>query len=101
MYLVQILLPTADNEGRPFDDALFAGIQKNLTDRFGGVTAHVRAPAKGVWAAHGKQAVDDIVTVEVMTPDLDRSWWSGFRAQLERELRQQQIIVRAQAIETI
>lgn len=101
MYLIQILLPTADNEGRPFDQALLAGIQKDLADRFGGVTAHIRAPAKGVWSHRGKQNIDDIAIVEVMTDVLDRPWWREFRARLERELRQEQIIVRVQEIALI
>ena len=101
MYLVQILLPTADNEGRPFDDELLADVQRTLTDKFGGVTAHLRAPAKGVWSHQGKHAVDDIATVEVMTPDLDRAWWKEFRARLERELRQEQIVIRVQTMDLI
>lgn len=101
MHLIQILLPTADNQGRPFADALLADIQRDLTDLFGGVTAHIRAPAKGVWSHEGKHDVDDIAIVEVMSEDLDRAWWRDFRARLERELRQEQIIVRTQIIELI
>jgi hypothetical protein len=101
MHLVQILLPTADNDGRPFDEEIVSKVQKTLTDKFGGVTAHIRAPAKGVWSHHGKHAVDDIVTVEVMVEKVDHAWWKEFRTRLERELRQEQIVIRVQAIELI
>lgn len=101
MYLIQILLPTADNDGHPFDEGVILEVQQRLTDKFGGVTAHIRAPAKGVWAHRGTHNVDDIVTVEVMADALDRAWWREFREGLERELRQEKIVVRAQPIELI
>jgi hypothetical protein len=35
------------------------------------------------------------VIFEVMTDDLDRVWWSGFRKDLERRFRQENVVVRA------
>jgi hypothetical protein len=101
MYLVQILLPTADNEGKPYGDQVFADIQKRLTETFGGVTAYSRAPAKGVWSHQGKNEFDDIVIVEVMAGNFDRAWWQSLRAVLQTQLRQKQIVIRAQAIEIV
>jgi hypothetical protein len=75
---------------------MFAGIRRELTDRFGGVTAYMRAPARGAWkTGDGDEARDDIVIVEVMTPDLDRDWWDAYRRRLEELLRQEAIVVRA------
>ena len=45
MRLIQILLPTHDNDGQPFPHATFATVRRELTDAFGGVTAYTRAPA--------------------------------------------------------
>jgi len=96
-YLVQILLPLYDNEGHPFDTSEYIQLRSELADRFGGVTAYTRAPARGVWKddATGETQRDDIVIFEVMTDTLDRKWWSAFRQHLEEHFRQDTLIVRA------
>jgi hypothetical protein len=96
MYLVQILLPVYDNEGHAFEPVDYAQLRSELADRFGGVTAYTRAPARGVWKGDsGETTRDDIVIFEVMTGELDRAWWSAFRRELERRFRQESVIVRA------
>jgi hypothetical protein len=96
MFLVQILLPLYDNEGHAFEPSDYVQLRSELADRFGGVTAYTRAPARGVWKGDtGETTRDDIVIFEVMTEELDRSWWSGFRRDLERRFRQDTVIVRA------
>jgi len=96
MFLVQILLPLFDNEGHPFEPSDYVQLRSELADRFGGVTAYTRAPARGVWKDDtGETTRDDIVIFEVMTEELDRSWWSSFRRDLERRFRQDTVIVRA------
>lgn len=95
MHRVEIFLPLADNEGRRFPRDAYRGVREQLVARFGGVTAFTRAPAEGV-VVDGDDAVrDDIVIYEVMTDALDRAWWRGFRAALERDFRQDEILVRA------
>ncbi len=101
-YLVQILLPERDNAGVRFAPSVMAGIRKTLSDRFGGVTAFTRAPAEGSWSPDGgATSTDDIVVVEVMVEDLNEAWWRDFRQQLERDLRQAEIVVRAHQILTL
>ena len=96
MYLVQILLPLYDNEGHAFEALDYVQLRSELADRFGGVTAYMRAPARGVWKDDsGETSRDDIVIFEVMTAELDREWWTGFRKHLERRFRQESVIVRA------
>ena len=96
MYLVQILLPLYDNEGHAFEPVVFVQLRSELADRFGGVTAYMRAPARGVWKDDtGETTRDDIVIFEVMTEELERGWWTGFRKDLERRFRQESVIVRA------
>jgi hypothetical protein len=96
MYLVQILLPLYDNEGHAFEALDYVQLRSELADRFGGVTAYMRAPARGVWRGDsGETARDDIVIFEVMTAELDRPWWTGFRKHLEPRFRQDSVIVRA------
>lgn len=96
MYLVQILLPMFDNEGLAFEPDDYVQLRSELADHFGGVTAYMRAPARGVWKDDsGGTTRDDIVIFEVMSEELDREWWTSFRKDLERRFRQESVIVRA------
>jgi hypothetical protein len=96
MHLVQVLLPLYNPQGDPFGGDLFAAVRLQLTERFGGVTAYARAPAKGLWKdADGEVARDDIVVYEVMTDELDTGWWSGYRERLRMRFEQEDLVIRA------
>ena len=95
-WLVQILLPLFDNAGNPFDRSTYTVVRRELTDAFGGVTAHLQAPAEGLWEdEEGHIRRDRVVILEVMTPQVDRDWWSRYRADLEARFRQDVIVVRS------
>ena len=99
MNLVQLLLPLYDGEGARFPAAQFDAVARELTERFGGLTAYARSPAAGLWEERpGRTRRDDIVVYEVMVESLDPGWWAGYRARLEGEFRQQELVVRAQEI---
>ncbi len=95
--IVQILLPLTDNAGRPFGEADYAPLIDLLTAEFGGITAHMRAPAAGLWTSDGAERPthDDVVLVEVMVDGVDAEWWSTFRHELMRRFRQDDVVVRA------
>ncbi len=95
MHLVQILLPLADNAGRRFGGEAYARVRQELAERFGGITSFTRAPAEGVWKDGERTSRDDIVVFEVMTREVDRSWWERYRAALEQRFDQEAIVVRA------
>ena len=95
MYLVEILLPLYDNEGRGFGAEAFNRLRDELAERFGGVTTFRRSPAEGVWAEGGEVSRDEVIIFEVMADALDRAWWGEYRAGLERRFRQKKIVVRA------
>ncbi len=102
MHLVQFLLPLRDNEGRPFSRADFEHVRTELTERFGGVTSFLQSPAAGLWKEEeGGTSRDELVLYEVMAETLDRAWWKGYRAELERRFRQEVILVRALGVETL
>ena len=97
MYLIQLLLPVRDDGGRPFPRQLYERLAGELTERFGGVTAYTRAPAKGLWEEEAGEPVrDDIVVYETMAEELDERWWAALRRRLERDFRQDELVVRAQ-----
>jgi hypothetical protein len=98
MHLIEILLPLRDNEGHAFGADKYGAIRQDLTERFGGMTAFTRSPAEGTTADDRGTVHDDIVVFEVMTDTLDHEWWRAYRRSLEREFRQDKIVVRASAI---
>jgi hypothetical protein len=101
MHLVQILIPLRDNAGHSYDQALFKTINAALVEAFGGVTAFSRSPAKGTWVNADHEERDDVMVVEVMVQTLDKAWWQSFRRQLEGQMGQTEIVVRAHAIDRI
>ena len=101
-WLIQILLPLFDNDGRRFGEEPFTRTRGELLERFGGLTAHQRAPAKGLWKTdEGEVARDDVAVFEIMADDLDRPWWDAYRRELERRFRQDTIVIRALAHERL
>ena len=101
MRIIEILLPLYRNDGSPQPQALFASVREEMVKRFGGLTAFTRSPAEGLWEQDGERSGDEIVIFEVMADWLDRTWWTEYRAQLERDFEQEAIVVRARAIELL
>ena len=102
MHLVQLFLPLRDNEGSAFPGALYEGVRADLAEMFGGVTAFTRAPATGLWEDEGGDVQrDDVVLFEVMAERLDHAWWRAFRQALEQRFRQDEVLIRATAVERL
>lgn len=101
MHLVQILLPLTDNRGKPLGRQHYEEIKRDLTKRFKGLTAYSRAPAEGLWKPRRWTKRDEIVVYEVMASGLDVGWWRRYRKRLEKLLRQESIVIRAQQIEVL
>lgn len=98
MHLIQILLPTYDNDGRKFSQEIYGRIGNELVARFSGLTAYTRAPAEGSWTRGDETARDEIVVFEVMVQELDEQWWSQYRMELEGRLRQEHVVIRTNPI---
>ena len=96
MHLIEIFLPAQD---------AFAtkrrALAQELADRFGGLTAFTRAPAKGLFENGGDHVEDDIVIFEIMSGALERNWWTALRARLERDFQQDEIVIRTTTIERL
>ncbi len=102
MFLVEFFLPVFDNGGTRFTKEEFDRVRRDLTERFGGVTAFMRSPAMGLWADEtGLVRRDDLVSFEIMTEALDRDWWRSYREQLGARFRQQEIVMRASSFERL
>ena len=75
MHLIHILLPLNDNKGKALPKKLFRAVADEMTVKFGGLTAHTRAPAEGLWKEGSSETdKDEIVIYEVMTEELDEAW---------------------------
>jgi hypothetical protein len=99
MFLIQLLLPvTGDTAGAP---ANVATTMRELAERFDGLTAYIRSPARGLWTApDGHTERDDVMLVEIVTDGFDRAWWRTYQKSLAERFAQQEIHVRAFAIQT-
>lgn len=99
MHLIQLLLPLHDNDGRDFPPAHFSQVRAELTERFGGVTAFIRAPAVGLWKESAADVSrDEVVMFEVLAEHLDQNWWSLYRKQLQNKFRQNEVLIWASNI---
>jgi hypothetical protein len=102
MDLVQLLLPLFDQDGKAQPRSCFREVERELIQRFGGLTAYLRSPAKGRWlTVDGEVEPDDIVIFEVMTESIDHAWWKSYRERLSRRFGQDDLVVRAMQIERL
>jgi hypothetical protein len=102
MHLIELFLPISDNTGQAFPTALFDAVRARLTGQFGGVTAFLRTPAVGAWEDDGGAVRrDEVVLFEVMVPHVDHGWWAAYRTELEARFRQDEILIRASAVERL
>lgn len=102
MHLVRFYLPLYDNAGAPFARTLFDAVRAELTETFGGVTAHVRSPAVGAWEDDGGDVCrDDVVLFEVVADELDRAWWRSYRARLEARFAQDEVMVLSSPVDAL
>jgi hypothetical protein len=98
VHRVQLLLPLSYDDGGAIPRRTLAEVRRELTERFGGVTAYGRAPAQGWWRRGERTRRDDIVVVEVMVARVDASWWRRYRRRLERTLRQRELVIRSHRV---
>ena len=101
MVLIQLLLP-ATGVARADGVAPLAQTRRELAERFNGLTAYLRSPAKGSWTApDGHAEQDDVVMVEIVTETFDRAWWRTYAATLAARFDQERIHVRAVPVEML
>jgi hypothetical protein len=102
MHLVQLLLPTRDRQGTPFPSESMTQTRIELVEQFGGVTAYLRAAASGAWVnGDGVLQRDEVVMVEVLVDTFDRDWWRSYALMLAVRFEQEEMHIRAMAVEVI
>ena len=99
MHLIELFLPLFDSEGNHFPEKIFSDLKNELTDAFGGLTIHSKAPATGLWKPEQEEPVKDaIVIYEIMTEDLDEDYWQNLKRQLQKDLQQDELMIRSTQI---
>lgn len=58
----------------------------------------LRAPGQGLWQSGGSTEKDSIAVIEVIVEEIDDGYWHALRGRRERELSQDEIVIRAQKI---
>lgn len=100
-HLIEILLPKARGDGAPVSKGWFAALLAELAGRFGGVTSFIRASGEGLWDDGRGTERDEIAVIEVMAEGFDDAYWSALKQRLERELAQDEIIIRASLVQRL
>jgi hypothetical protein len=102
MYLFEIFLPLTLNDGTKQPVELFARVREELIERFGGVTAFIRSPAKGVWQLEeNERTEDEIVIYEVMSESVDQLGWQTYKREIEQRFQQQELLFRTSRVDLI
>ena len=102
MVLIQLLLPITHADASPGVSTPLVETARELGRTFGGLTAYVRSPAKGLWTSpSGRMDEDEVVMIEVVTDRFDRPWWKQYSSLLARRFGQDAIHVRAMPIELL
>ncbi|HYT91601.1 MAG TPA: hypothetical protein VEL76_23010 [Gemmataceae bacterium] len=80
-----LYLPLTDNEGKPFADELFDGVERQLLARFTGLTAQQRDfPLRGIWQGESRLYLDQVIVMTVL--DFRRRGSARFITQFKRAL---------------
>lgn len=94
-HLVQILLPLVTGNGKGLEKDLFEDLLQELTDRFGGATNFKQSPGQGHWDSGKQIEKDSVALIEVVTNGLDEDYFRKLKTRLEKELSQDEIMIRA------
>jgi hypothetical protein len=94
MHMIHLLLPLHDNNRRQFEPQQFQIVRRELTERFGGVTAFLRSPAVGLWKEDDETVSrDEVVMFEILSDRFDEHWWQEYRRKLEADFKQDEILI--------
>ena len=102
MFLIHILVPLTNNNGNKFQPQKFNKLKKLLIKKFHGLTVFSHSPAEGLWQKTKKTVKQEpIIVFEIMTETKDNKWWQDLRIKLEKEFKQEYIVIRILTMECI
>jgi len=97
-----ICVPLFFNDGSPIDALELQTIQKRLLAQFGGLTSFPQ-PNDGFWTMGNVMYRDAIVVYRVLAADSEasRRFLTQLKADLKRELQQQEILIIERDVDTL
>lgn len=89
-----LYVPLAYNDGRPIEGRKLVRLRERLLAEFGGLTFFPQ-PNQGFWTFGGITYHDNIVIYRVITakPKVARRFFAQLKADLKRDLRQEEILI--------
>ena len=100
----EIYLPLKYNDGKDIEPEKIRQIKEELIAKFGAITASSRSsPYQGTWKYGGVEYIDDIIKVEIITPDdkLTKGFLKDFKERLKESLQQIDILITTHGIQVI
>lgn len=89
-----LYVPLAYNDGRPIEGRKLVRLRERLLAEFGGLTFFPQ-PNQGFWTFGGITYHDNIVIYRVISgkPKIARRFFAQLKADLKRDLRQEEILI--------
>jgi hypothetical protein len=102
MKLVQLYIPLASAGRAGASVANLKALQEQLTERFGGSTAMIGSPLRGLWRESGEEVEEDrIVVFEIILKCVEKRWWLNLKIELEEKFRQKEVLIRILPVEIL
>jgi hypothetical protein len=92
-YRFELLIPSADNRGRPFPWSKIEKVSSTLLDRFEGCRTQPLTPYLGLWKFRGTVYREGLLLFTVDAPRSDESlaWMPAYKERLKRQFKQIEI----------
>lgn len=94
-----LFVPLHFNDGKRIPDAKIASLKQRLVERFGGVT-HFPQTNEGVWKVGRATFRDEITILRVLADDdaAADDFFPALKAEMERDLRQEEVLIIAREV---
>lgn len=92
--LIQLFLPLADNQGKLFPPAYFNAVKQQLTQKFSGLSVYENSPVNGSWKDKAEVKKDSLLVYEVMSDEIDAAFWEKYKTRLQKQFKQESIVIR-------
>jgi inorganic pyrophosphatase len=100
--LIQLFLPVVDRDGRPFPKKFFDQVKKKLAEKFDGLSVYTNSVADGYWKNDTNSIEkDQLLVYEVMANKIDLNYWAKLKASLEKQFKQELVVVRCLSMNLI
>ena len=99
MNRVEIHIPVRYNDGAPVEQQKIDQTQRELYERFGGMT--VEGPVRGWWVDGGRVYEDEQLLFIVDTNDGEDGFWPTYASQLRERFQQEAMYLVSYPIKTL